>query len=577
MRWGNPVFLYGFCLLPVVLGFLMWARRKKRQELRLFAGTAFASLLSNGFSRRCSLTKEILWIFALLLLVLAGARPQWGERWEETKRRGLDIFVAVDLSKSMLAGDISPSRLERAKRKLSDLMPLLQGDRIGLIGFSGEAFVLMPLTLDYNALPLYMESLSPDAISVPGSSLSSAIDLAIRSFESTGSPESHAVLLMSDGEDLGGDVIETIEAAQSKGVQIHTLGIGTPDGAPIPEPEGGFKKDKSGDLILTHLDTSSLEKIAEDTGGLYVRSIASDDDLKLIYNALRHGRASRELKGGRERRFVERYQWFLGLALLLIILEAMIRETKKQTRRDVALLLLMSLFFLPNTTHAFGTIGTIREGEKLYEAGQYEEALQKFLEAKEKNPKDPRLQYNLGNTYHQLNRYDEAGKIFSNLKEGAEKDQLFKERNLYNQGNNQYRQGALDDAIHSYEEALNLDPNDEDARYNLEFVKKKLEEQRKQEQPQQDNNQNSGNDSQQQNQPSEQNSQDQNGESLSQNRREPSSGKAPDEGRRTGFESGSKMSSEEAKRWLSGLKEGRPKVYSGESKKGDSRNVEKDW
>lgn len=563
MRFGHPSILYLLTLLPAVVLFLVWARRRKKREIALFAGKVFDLLLTRGISPWRTVAKEILLVLSLLLLVIAWARPQWGERWEETKRRGLDIFVAIDLSKSMLAGDVSPSRIERARRKLTDLIPLLEGDRIGLIGFAGEAFVLMPLTLDYNALPLYVESLSPDLLTVPGTALSSAVNLAVQSFEKEGPAESHAILLMSDGEDLSGEVAPAIDTALSKGIQIDTLGIGTTDGAPIPEAGGGFKKDKSGQLILTRLEEASLEKMAQETDGIYVRSVAGDDDLKLIYERIRGGREEKELKGGKERRFMERYQWFLGFAILLLILESILREAKREKGPAMLVsMLLLGILILPRPALAFGIIGTIREGEQLYKAGRYEEALQKFLDAQKKHPDDPRLQYNLGNTYHQLKKYEEAGKIFSKGAEGTKSNSTFQERNIYNQGNNQYRQGALEDAIRSYEEALKLDPKDEDARYNLEFVKKQLEQQKQQEQQKQ-------HDQKDQQDQQKERQEDQNQQNDQKDQKEGTAQQETQNG---------KMGQEEAKRWLSGLKEGRPKVYSGGDKKeSGKKNVEKDW
>ncbi len=583
MTFGNPAALYGLLVIPPLAALLYYSWKLKTRDLQAFTGVAFESLLASTLSKKRQRWKDVLWLCGILLAMLALARPQWGEKWEETRRRGMDILVAVDLSKSMLAGDVSPSRLERAQRKITDLVPLLQGDRIGLIGFAGRAYVFMPLTLDYNALPLFIDSLAPESISLPGTSVAQAIALALQSFESGSSPDSHSVIVMSDGEDLEGDVGEAVTLARDKGVQINALGIGTSDGAPIPEPGGGFKKDSSGNLVLTRLDESTLATMARETGGAYVRSVASDDDLKLIYGTIRRGRDDKELKGGIERRFIDRYQWFLAIGILLLVIEALMRDTRK-----IAVVSILLMLLSPTSLHAFGTIGQIREGEHLYEQGKYNEALQKFLQAEKKQPNDPRLQYNLGNTYHQLERYDEAAKAFSRIPSG---DPKLQEKSLYNQGNNLYRQGSLENAVRSYEEALKLDPKDDDAQFNLDFVKKMLEQKKEQEKNQENKDkQEQQQDREEQSKQDQKGSRNEDGTTESEDRLDQalpgqtagandSSSDHQMRGAGGGAEpSPDKMSRDQAERWLGGVREVRPRVQeAGQKKSGGGGRVEKDW
>ncbi|HSA59761.1 MAG TPA: VWA domain-containing protein [bacterium] len=489
MRFGMPSCFYALLLIPPLIAFLIWGWRQRERALKRFVSAGLDKRLAADLSVTRRRWKNVLLIFAVSLSLVSLTRPQWGFRWEEVRRRGVDIMIAVDVSKSMLAGDVSPSRLERAKRKVEDFLNLLQGDRVGLIAFSGRAFVMTPLTLDYGAIRLFLDPLSPDLITAQGTNVGEAIDLGLKSLKQ-GNPDSQSLLLMSDGEDLSGDALDAAKKAAEQGVRIYALGVGTEGGAPIPAEGGGFKKDASGQIVLTRLDESILEKMASQTGGVYARSVADDRDLEAIYAGMRGKLEEKELKAGRQKHFIERYAWFLLPALLLLIAESLMSETKNGglLKRRLALMILISALFSPlfgpKSAAAFNLPGTIQEGERLYRAGKYDDALQKFLSAQIDHPQDTRLQYNLGNTYYQLKRYEDARKLFDAAAKSASKDARLQERSLYNRGNAQFRSDKLEDAVSSYEEALKIDPKDEDARYNLELARRRLEQKKEQQQEQ---------------------------------------------------------------------------------------------
>jgi Ca-activated chloride channel family protein len=265
-------------------------------------------------------------------ILVALCRPQYGFQWEEVKRKGVDILVAMDVSSSMLAKDVDPNRLERARREVIDLLALLQGDRIGLIAFAGIPYLQCPLTLDYGAMELFMNYLDTDLIPVPGTAIADAIRLATDVFQKRQS-KTKALILITDGEDHGGDPVAAAKEAKRSGVKIFTIGIGKEGGAPIPAASGGgFRKDQQGNLILTKLDEKTLKEVALETDGAYVRSVTGDLDLEKIYlQEIRQGMEHVELKSSRRKRWEERFQWPLGFAMLFLFLEPFIpvRKGKK--------------------------------------------------------------------------------------------------------------------------------------------------------------------------------------------------------------------------------------------------------
>lgn len=332
MNFGNLSYLLLLWLLPALVFFYMYAFMKKQRALRQFCGPELAGRLLPQLRQGRQKLKAFFIILAVLFLTLALVRPRWGFHWEDIKRRGVDIMVAVDVSKSMLARDIQPSRLERAKRKVEDLVKMLQGDRIGLIAFAGASFVQCPLTLDYGAFTIFLDYLSPDLIPVPGTAIGDAIRKGVESFNRQ-ERTSKALILITDGEDHGSRPLEAAELAKKEGVRIFTIGIGQEDAAaPIPATDGsgGFLKDRQGNMVMSRLDETTLQKIALDTGGSYVRSVTGDMDLEAIYKKeIRTGMEQKELTSTRKKRWEERFQWFLAAAVLLLLAEFFIREKKQ--------------------------------------------------------------------------------------------------------------------------------------------------------------------------------------------------------------------------------------------------------
>jgi Ca-activated chloride channel homolog len=330
MKFAHPSYFFLLWLVPALIFFYLYAFRKKEKLIKIFCGETLYAELVPPASRGRQKLKAALLVCSLGLLIISLMQPQWGFQWEDIKRQGIDVMVAIDVSQSMLAEDIKPSRLERAKRKVYDLCRMLEGDRIGLIAFAGTSFIQCPLTLDYGAFKIFLDYLEPDLIPVPGTAIGQAIKTAITSFNRR-ERTAKALIIITDGEDTAGSPLDAAQEAKKEGIRIFTIGVGQEGGAPIPmkDGSGGFKKNERGEMVLSKLDEAVLQKIALETGGSYVRSVTGDMDLNKIYQEdIRGGIEKKELRSIRKKRWEERFQWFLFAAILLLGIEFLLRETK---------------------------------------------------------------------------------------------------------------------------------------------------------------------------------------------------------------------------------------------------------
>lgn len=328
MRFGEPYYFNLLWLVPFLALLYFWARKKKQKLLERFCGSALVPHLAGANLWKVQRNKAALMIASMALMALALTQPQWGYEWEELRQEGVDIIIAIDVSNSMLAGDIKPSRLERAKRKVSDLLQMLDGDRVGLVAFAGTSYLQCPLTLDYAAAAIFLDSIDTDLIPVQGTAIGHAIRTATRAFSQT-ERKSKALILITDGEDHEGKAMSAAKEAGEQGIIIFTIGIGQEMGAPMPSLKSGrgFKKDKSGEVVVSRLNETLLQKISLATGGSYVRSVTGDMDLNKIYrNDIKKRVDTKELKTSRIKLWQGRFQWFILLALICLTLERGIRE-----------------------------------------------------------------------------------------------------------------------------------------------------------------------------------------------------------------------------------------------------------
>ena len=339
MQFENANIAAAILIVPLVMLLIRqrWAVRRRR--LALFADEPLLPDVYPPMKHfRLEMWREMLYAgAAFLLLFLAVLRPQWGFTWKEGKRRGVDIMIAVDVSDSMQAKDVSPNRLERARRKVLDLLERLRGDRVGLVTFAGVPFLETPLTYDYGTFRQFVTAISPELSPVKGTNIQAAVERCIEAFdegvEKRGSEHlverARAVLLVSDGEEVIGEMKEMARLAEEKHVKIFVLGVGTAEGAPIGVGDG-YKRDRNGAIVLSRLESDKLRELALATGGVYVQSLASDQDLQALYDqGIKRALEDTEMEGGKSKRWNEYYQVPLGLALCLLIFQPVIAALRR--------------------------------------------------------------------------------------------------------------------------------------------------------------------------------------------------------------------------------------------------------
>lgn len=331
-RFDSPECLYGLLAIPVLMLFFRMAERGRRRSLERFGELRMLDRLMPAFDPGRRRLKRVLLLAALACFVLALARPRIGTRLEEVKRRGLDVFVAVDVSLSMNAEDFAPNRLARAKREVAGFINRLEGDRIGLIVFAGEAFVQCPLTLDYPAALLFLDIIDTDIVPVQGTAIGEAIRKATASFVQ-GESKHKALILITDGEDTVTDPMPAAVEAEKAGVKVFTVGIGSSRGVPIPVSDEtgrriGFKKDDRGNVVTSRLNPLLLEKISLQTGGKFFQATASGRELERILESLR-GMEEKEISSRVFSQYEDRFQILLGLGLLLMLIEWILPERKR--------------------------------------------------------------------------------------------------------------------------------------------------------------------------------------------------------------------------------------------------------
>jgi tetratricopeptide (TPR) repeat protein len=513
LRFEHPEYLWFLLLIPALAASFFFMNVWQRKQLRKFIGEALIAQLAPEVSLAMRLLKQLLVLLALACLILTLANPQVGTRLEEVKREGIDLFVALDVSLSMKSEDIRPSRLEKAKRDVSELLRKLSGDRVGMIVFAGDAFVQFPLTADYAAADLFLSAIDVDAVPIPGTMIGSAIEVALKSF-SKDAPTQKAIVIVSDGENTEGDVMGAVEDAKKVGVKVYSVGMGTPEGGPIPllNQSGDrvdYKRDQSGSIVLSKLDETMLQQIAVTTSGTYHRATSGGNEIDDIFKEL-SSLEKTEFGTKQVTGYESRYQYPLAFAILFLMIEVMLSERrgkliarlKKFLPAGVALVLLA---LTPGNLVAQTVRSHVSKGNRAFEKGNYADSEVEYKKALEKNSKSKEAQYNLGNSYYKQQRYDEALREYGNsgvaMKSSEERAETY-----YNMGNSLYRANKFQEAIGAYKQSLKLNPNDEDTRYNLQMARTKLkqQEQQKQQKDQKQDKQQDQKKDQQQKQPQDQ-------------------------------------------------------------------------
>jgi len=324
MQFAQLNMLVWLWLAAAVGMFFVWAYRRRTLILKNFAEGNMLKQIAAAYDPRRQVFKNVLLVAVVLMSVLALTRPQWGFAWQEVKRQGLDILVVVDTSKSMLTQDVKPNRLERTKYAVQDLLKKLRGDRIGLIAFSGESFLICPFTVDYSGFLISLNDLNVDTVPRGGTNLAKAIAEAIKDYESVAN-QHKAVIIITDGDDLEGDPLAMAQKAKDKGIKIYCIGIGSAEGELIQikgrDGQKTFLKDRQGNYVKSRLNEGLLKQVALTTGGVYVKASGSQFGLDLIYERELSKFEKRDIEEKMEKKYFERFQFPLGLAVLLLVVE----------------------------------------------------------------------------------------------------------------------------------------------------------------------------------------------------------------------------------------------------------------
>jgi len=472
LTFAQPLWLYaGIALAVALLLAFRYLDGKNRRDLEQFASGRFLAGIRMGISKPRRLFKRGCYVMGVLLLFAALARPQIGFEWREVRRKGIDILFAIDSSRSMLAEDMSPNRLERVKLGMIDFVEKLDGDRIGLLPFSGSSFLLCPLTLDYHTFETSLDAVDTEIIPHKGTDIASAIREADAIFEEAGN--NHRILVvLTDGEDLQGEALAAAREAAENGMIIHTVGIGSPEGELIPIG-GTYLQDASGNPVKTKLDEAGLKAISEATEGTYVRFGQLGEGLQTIYQQKLALVPKEELKQRMQKVPVEQYQWPLGAAILLFLIEFIISDRRRfagsarnaggAPLAKATLILIAGFLAHPNTARAESAPERYNSGITAFTDGELDNARQAFRDTLSKTSDlglQARSYYNLGNTLFSIG----AQKLKEQDTKGTIKD--------------------WEESLTSYENSLKLNPEDPDAEHNRDYVKKLLDELKKQEDPQ---------------------------------------------------------------------------------------------
>ncbi len=324
-RFANPYILYLLLIIPAAIVLFIFAQMRRRRRLERFASSSLLAQLTPSASPARLRTKFVLYSLALAFLILAAARPQVGSKLREEHQKGIEMMLVVDVSNSMMAEDFEPNRLDRTKFAIDRVVESMKQDRIGVVAFAGEAQVQLPITSDYRMARAFARKLSPQMVRTQGTDLGAAIKLATMSFSSQ-SEGSRVMILITDGENHESDALVAAQAAAEKGIAIYTIGIGTPEGAPVMIG-GEYLTDENGDMVVSKLDEKMLQEIASTTGGAYVRATKQSIGLKEIVDRLKELDES-DLATTRFEAFDEQFQYPLVVALLLLLIEWLILDRR---------------------------------------------------------------------------------------------------------------------------------------------------------------------------------------------------------------------------------------------------------
>jgi len=498
IRWGAPHLLLLLLVVPALVAAMLASEWLTRRRLARLADSGLVPRLTDSRSPRLAAIKATCLLLGFTFLIVAAARPQWGEKLQVYHGRGIDIVLVLDASRSMLAEDVAPNRLERAKTELASLLDNLGTNRVGVVAFAGDAKVLCPLTPDVEAAKLFLDIISPDNMPKPGTNIEKAVDTAVSLFDPT-DESSKAIVLVTDGESLDGDPAAAIRTAARNHVRLFAVGVGTTEGSTIPKGSDStttsYLKDDKGKVVVSRLAERLLIVMAKATDGRYFRSESINlDELVSALDRIQ----KKAIAGGEYVEYEEHFQMFLLIGFLFVLLGTLLSDRRgawfpglrlpgfRRPRRGASgaagvatRVLLPFVLLLGLAAPARAGVGSlVRKANALERQGAYDDAVKLYQQALVLEPDNVRIHYNLGRALSEAKKTQEAASHFQLGLLSKHKE--LRANSLYNLGDCEYREKKLDEAIAMYSQALLLRPNDLQAKQNLEFCLKKKAEQKSQ-------------------------------------------------------------------------------------------------
>ena len=572
-RFAHPDFLYLLFLLPVLVAFYVYAIVLKKKAIKKYGNPELLAELMPEVSPKRQHLKFWLLFGAITMVIIVMAGPQFGSKLETVKRQGVEIMVCLDVSNSMLAEDVSPNRLDKAKQMLSRLTDGFTNDKVGLIVFAGDAFTQLPITSDYISAKMFLSSINPSMVSTQGTAIGAAINLAARSFTPDETTDK-AIILITDGENHEDDAIGAAKAAAEKGIHVNIVGMGDPKGSPIPiQGSNNYMKDKDGNVVITKLNEQMGQEIAAAGNGMYVRA----DNTNSAFNALQmviDKMNKTELDSKVYSEYDEQFQIFAWIALFLLIADFMTLDRKNRIFRKVKLFSLI-LFLCAGTVSAQkAERKNVREGNKLYESEKYTESEIAYRKSLEVNPRSTEGTYNLGNSLYKQGKFPEAAEQYQLIAGQGEKMVATPEGKArlsevyHNMGNIFMQNKDYGKAVEVYKQSLRLNPKDDETRYNLALAQKLLSDQQNQ-----DQSQDQQNDDKQENK-------DQKDDQQQQQQQQPQDDQKQDKTQEQ-QQQGEQMSKDNAQQMLDAFlqdeKDTQEKVKKAQMQQQQRRKTEKEW
>ena len=568
-RFANIEVLWLLATVPVFIAAYVFYTLRKRRQLEAFGDAELMEQLMPNASRVRPTVKFSIVMVALVLLILAAGRPQWGQSERTEKRQGIEAIVALDISNSMLAEDVAPNRLDRAKQMLSKLMDNMVNDKVGLVVFAGDAFVQLPITCDYVSAKMFLNSIKPELIKTQGTAIGQALSTSIRCFGEQ-SDASRAIILITDGENHEDDAVAVAQRAKEAGIRVLVVGIGKPEGSPIPMPgTNSFRKDREGNVVVSRLNEDMCREIAQAGGGIYVRCDNTNTATKAIQKEL-DKLATQEIETQVFTDYNEQFQSFALMALLLLVIDFFIfnRKNKAITKMDIfgqrtkMISMIAILLMCSSVSFAQKEAGDVRRGNKDYRKQNYTEAEVNYRRGLEANKNSYEAHYNLGDALFKQDKYPDAQAEFETaarmLDKKSDKERYAKA--MHNIGNCAFAQQQYDKAVGAYQESLRANPKDNDTRYNLVKAMEMLQQQQQQQQQQNQNQQNQQQEQQQQQQQEQDQQQEQEQQAQQQEQDE------------------SQMDKETAEQILQALEQDEQETQEKlQRQQGKKRRVEKEW